>query len=49
MCVQFMTLNNLMVEFQGSVEYPLLLIPFGPGVVVPARVLSMGQIDLFDI
>ena len=36
-------------EDLSSVEYPLPLLPgsFIPGVKVPVRVLSMGQIDLF--
>ena len=49
-----MTLNNLMVKFQlwGMRSTPLLqLLPgsLWPGVVAPDRVLSMGQIEWFDI
>ena len=43
---QHMTVNHLMVR---NMEYPLLLVPLWTGVVAPDRVLSMGQIELFDI
>ena len=45
--VQDMTLNNLMVRLQywGNTEFSFMAIaPLWPGVVVPGRVLSMGQI-----
>ena len=41
-----------MLEFQGMWNtHSLLLLPspLWPGVVVPDRVLSMGQIELIDI
>ena len=46
-----MILNNLM-ELWGMLHIPLLPLlsgPLWPGVVAPDRVLSFGQIELFDI
>ena len=42
----------VMLEFEGMQSTPLLPLLSGqlwPGVVAPERVLSMGQIELFDI
>ena len=36
-------------EMQITPSLPLLQDPLWPGVVAPARALSMGQIELFDI
>ena len=41
-----------MLEFLGmrsNLSLPLLPGPLCPGVLAPDRVLSMGQIELFDI
>ena len=34
---------------QSTSSLPLLSGPLWPGVVAPDRILSMGQIELFDI
>ena len=42
----------VMLELWGmhsNISLPLLPGPLWPGVVAPDRVLSMGQIELFDI
>ena len=57
MSVLDVTLNNLMVEASvmlelwGMLSTPLSSLPgpLWPGVVTPEWVLSMGQIELFDI
>ena len=36
-------------EMRSTFSLPLLPSPLWPGVVVPDKVLSMGQIELFDI
>ena len=36
-------------EMQSTPSLPLLPGPFGPRMVAPDRILSMGQIDQFDI
>ena len=43
---------SVMLEFSGMQSTPLLLSLSGPlwlGVVAPDRVLSIGEIELFDI
>ena len=50
MSVLYMTLNNLMVSNDGALrnaEYSFIFI--APGVEVANRVISMGQIELFNI
>ena len=46
------TVNNVTLEFrekQSTPSPPALPGPLWPGVVAPGKVLSMGQIELFDI
>ena len=54
MIVLDMTLNNLIVmlklwETWSTPSLPLIPGLLWPGVVAPDRILSMGQIELFDI
>ena len=46
--ISIFTHNLKLWRMWGTLSLPLLPGPLGPGVVVPARVLSMGQIELFN-
>ena len=39
----------VMLQFLGNAEYSIIAIALKPGVVAHDRVLSTGQIELFDI
>ena len=36
-------------EMQSTLSLPSLPVPLWPGVIAPDKVLSMGQIKLFDM